>query len=80
MRVVSDPSLSKTKERQGMLRQRCANDNHGRAVVTVRFCATCGVVVNGRIVARGCSTQTHARMRQARSTYCVACGERLQRG
>jgi hypothetical protein len=60
-----------------MLRQRCANDNHGRAVVTVRFCATCGVVVNERILASGCSDQAHARMRRAQNAYCVDCGQQL---
>jgi hypothetical protein len=63
-----------------MLRTRCANDNHGRAVVTVRFCASCGVVVNEKIVAGSCVAEKHARMRRARSTYCVDCGEGLSQG
>jgi hypothetical protein len=60
-----------------MPRGRCANDNHGRAVVTVRFCSTCGVVVNDRIPTTRCPLEKHARMRKAQSTYCVDCGERL---
>jgi hypothetical protein len=60
-----------------MLRERCHNDNHGRAVVTIRFCPTCGVVVNESILARGCPLEKHARMRRVRSTYCVDCGQRL---
>jgi hypothetical protein len=60
-----------------MLQRRCANDNHGRAIVTVRFCATCGSVVNQNILARGCSDQAHAGMRRTQSVYCVHCGERL---
>jgi len=60
-----------------MLRLRCANDNHGRSVVTVRFCSTCGVIVNDAIRAKGCSELGHARMRRDRSAYCVDCGERL---
>jgi hypothetical protein len=60
-----------------MRRQRCANDNHGRSVVTVRHCPTCGDVVNKNIVASGCSGETHARLRRSRSTFCVACGLRL---
>jgi hypothetical protein len=58
----------------------CANDNHGRAVVTVRFCPTCGVLVNGRIHSSGCSVQTHARMRRSRSAFCMHCGERFDPG
>ena len=60
-----------------MRRERCANDNHGRAVVTVRFCSSCGSVVNENLRAGRCSPESHARMRKAQSTYCVDCGERL---
>jgi hypothetical protein len=60
-----------------MLQRRCANDNHGRAIVTVRFCATCGSVVNRNILAKGCSHEAHAGMRRAQSVYCVHCGEHL---
>jgi len=63
-----------------MLRERCANDNHGRAVVTVRCCPNCGGVVNEKILARGCPEEKHARMRRAQYTYCVDCGERLVQG
>ena len=60
-----------------MQRERCPNDNHGRAVVTVRFCPNCGVVVNERILARECSLEKHARMRRVRNIYCVDCGQGL---
>ena len=60
-----------------MLRVRCANDNHGRSVVTVRFCSGCGVIVNERIHAGGCAPEKHARRRRAQNTYCVDCGTRL---
>ena len=60
-----------------MLPIRCANDNHGRAVVTVRFCPNCGVVVNGGIRPGRCLAESHARMRRSQSTYCIDCGERL---
>ena len=60
-----------------MLRVQCNNDNHGRSVVTIRFCPNCGAVVNEKIFARGCLPEKHARMRRARSTYCVDCGEGL---
>jgi len=56
---------------------RCGNDNHGRSVVTVRFCANCGVVVNERIRASRCPEEIHATMRRSRSTYCIHCGEQL---
>lgn len=56
---------------------RCFNDNHGRAVVTVRFCSQCGVVVNGGIRPKHCAPESHARMRRSQSTYCIDCGERL---
>ena len=60
-----------------MLQKRCANDNHGRAIVTVRFCPSCGMVVNGNIHAHPCAQETHARMRRSQSSYCVDCGQRL---
>lgn len=60
-----------------MLQKRCANDNHGRARVTVRFCATCGSVVNSRIPASRCPSDHHARLRRSQSIHCVDCGERL---
>jgi hypothetical protein len=60
-----------------MLRKRCANDNHGRLLVTVRFCSHCGEVVNGKILTAHCSAESHASMRRAQNTYCVDCGEQL---
>jgi predicted RNA-binding Zn-ribbon protein involved in translation (DUF1610 family) len=45
--------------------------------VTVRFCPSCGVIVNERISERRCPQEKHARMRRARSTYCVDCGQGL---
>jgi len=64
-----------------MLQKRCFNDNHGRAIVTVRFCASCGAVVNDRIALRRCTETRHAERRRDRSTHCVDCGVRLlQRG
>ena len=62
-----------------MLGERCRNDNHGRAVVTVRFCPNCGEVVNERILVRVCSLEAHARMRRSQNVYCVDCGEGLVR-
>ena len=58
-------------------RERCWNDNHGRAIVTVRFCPNCGEIVNGKIPARTCSEENHAKRRRSRDSYCLDCGERL---
>jgi rRNA maturation protein Nop10 len=61
-------------------REYCANDNHGRAVVTVRCCPNCGVIVNARIPARMCPKEEHALARRARRAFCVNCGEALVQG
>jgi rRNA maturation protein Nop10 len=55
----------------------CGNDNHGRRIVTVRFCPSCGTVLNDTIAARRCPDASHAQMRRDQSTYCMHCGERL---
>ena len=55
----------------------CRNDNHGRRIVTVRFCAECGAVVNAKILANPCHAEAHARMRRAQMPYCIDCGEQL---
>ena len=60
-----------------MLQKRCDNDNHGRAVVSVRFCASCGVVVNDLLPAGRCTSEHHAIMRRSQRAHCVDCGERL---
>ena len=63
-----------------MQTERCANDNHGRPVVTVRCCPSCGVIVNTKIPVRKCPEQEHAQARRARRTFCVNCGEQLIEG
>jgi len=60
-----------------MLQARCRNDNHGRSVVTVRFCCNCGTVVNKDIRSASCGQEKHARMRRSQNLYCMDCGERL---
>ena len=60
-----------------MLQTRCANDNHGRAVITVRFCCSCGSMVNGAIRPSLCGDQKHGQMRRTRNSFCADCGVRL---
>jgi len=69
----------RSNEEIEMLQKRCANDNHGRAVVTVRFCSSCGTVVNANIRAGLCAPQLHATLRRAQHAYCSGCGEHLVR-
>ena len=60
-----------------MVQERCPNDNHGRAVVTVRCCPNCGKVLNEKIPAGRCSPERHASRRREQHSYCVDCGDRL---
>ena len=60
-----------------MALQVCSNDNHRRTIVSVRFCASCGSIVNGSVLAQRCSEANHAQMRRAQTVYCVHCGEQL---
>lgn len=56
---------------------RCRNYNHGRANAPVRFCPTCGELVNNNISAAECSEEKHARKRRDGSMFCVDCGEQV---
>ena len=60
-------------------RERCPNDNHGRAVVVVRFCPNCGEIVNKKIPIGTCSEEQHAKRRRERSAFCKDCGQGLIR-
>ena len=60
-----------------MQSKRCPNDNHGRMVVRIRFCPSCGEVLNKSIVSRKCPEDTHTRMRRSRNSYCMDCGTGL---
>ena len=55
-------------------RKRCANDNHGRMVIRVRFCPSCGEVLNQGIASRRCAEDAHAKARRSRNVYCMDCG------
>lgn len=63
-----------------MQRERCANDNHGRAIVKIRCCPDCGGIVNKKIGIRSCPDEEHARARRVRYVFCVNCGEPLMAG
>ncbi len=58
---------------------KCPNLNHRRTDAPVRFCPTCGEVVNENIPTAKCSAETHAVRRRERNGYCVDCGEQLIR-
>jgi predicted RNA-binding Zn-ribbon protein involved in translation (DUF1610 family) len=45
--------------------------------VTVRFCSSCGVVVNESIRTALCPEANHASMRRTQSAYCIDCGKGL---
>lgn len=65
-----------------MIRQqnKCPNLNHGRSNAPVRFCPTCGKVVNEAIHIIKCTEEEHAKKRLERNKYCVHCGEQLIQG
>jgi NMD protein affecting ribosome stability and mRNA decay len=60
-----------------MRRQWCENMNHRRDDAPVRFCPSCGEVVNANIVVKRCSVEEHAESRMNGYNYCVHCGLQL---
>ncbi len=60
---------------------RCRNYNHGRANAPVRFCPTCGELVNNNISAEDCSKEKHARKRvRAARIVWIAVNNSFNRG
>jgi hypothetical protein len=55
----------------------CPNFNHNRSDPSVRFCATCGKVVNQQLSIRQCGDAVHGDARKRRTRFCVDCGEQL---
>ncbi len=51
--------------------------NHRRSDAPVRFCPTCGEVVNAKVAIKQCREEEHARRRREQSQFCVDCGEQL---
>ena len=60
--------------------QRCENFNHRRSDAPVRFCPTCGEVVNQSLPIKKCTQDEHGKMRRERNKFCVHCGEQLVKG
>jgi hypothetical protein len=55
----------------------CPNLNHRRSDAPVRFCPSCGGVVNGKVTSIRCASTNHDARRRGGSIFCVDCGERL---
>jgi ribosomal protein S27AE len=55
---------------------RCTNMNHGRSQSAVKFCPTCGEVVNAKVQDR-CDETFHAAQRKNRNNFCYRCGKKL---
>jgi predicted RNA-binding Zn-ribbon protein involved in translation (DUF1610 family) len=56
---------------------RCSNLNHRRPDAPVRFCPSCGSVVNARVGQGHCTAAQHDLSRKNHSAFCVDCGEVL---
>ncbi len=55
----------------------CTNMNHRRSDAPVRFCPTCGEMVNAKVAIKRCPEQEHGKRRREQSQFCVDCGEQL---
>ncbi len=60
-----------------MANVRCANNNHSRMNVPVKFCPDCGEVVGKNISVKTCGSDSHNRRRKDRNKFCVDCGKSL---
>lgn len=57
---------------------RCENMNHGRMVVSIKYCPSCGERFE-RGTAKKCDDAIHAARRKERSQFCLDCGKNLNR-
>lgn len=55
---------------------RCPNMNHSRSNAPVKYCPTCGEVVNREAKGR-CDQNTHARQMKDQMAFCTDCGKKL---
>ena len=55
----------------------CPNFNHRKSDAPVRFCPSCGEVVNDDRPVQRCTEVEHAKARREFSKFCVDCGEQL---
>jgi hypothetical protein len=55
----------------------CTNLNHRRSNAPVRFCPSCGDVVNANVRPKRCLDSQHDVQRRNQSTFCIHCGQRL---
>ncbi len=62
-----------------MQREWCPNMNHRRSDAPVRYCPSCGEVVNTNVLAKICGGKEHAERRMNRNKYCVHCGLQLMK-
>jgi len=53
------------------------NMNHRRPDAPVRFCPSCGTIVNAAVRTISCPTVRHDTARRSQSAFCVDCGEQL---
>jgi hypothetical protein len=49
-------------------------------VVRIRFCPSCGDLLNPKVVSGPCLDEKHTSMRRSRSAYCMDCGAGLAQG
>lgn len=56
----------------------CPNLNHRHSNAPVRYCPSCGEVVNDRVRNKVSCRQEHARRRRDGYAFCIDCGERLR--
>ena len=57
----------------------CPNMNHRNSNSPVRYCPTCGEVVNEKLPKKHCTEESHSRSRMVMNKFCVHCGEQLIR-
>jgi hypothetical protein len=55
----------------------CTNLNHRRSNAPVRFCPSCGDVVNANVRPIRCLVSEHDVQRRNQSVFCIHCGQRL---